>query len=101
MKEKAMPDDALSKLLPWLFSIVFGAGAGWGASKAVNTNQSIRLGKIENWQEEKGMTKEFHCVKCSAAQKDNLLETERIVNTAVEKLGDRILDRIDKFHGAK
>lgn len=91
-------ESVWGRLVPWVMSMVFGAGAALGTSKVMSVNQEKRLKDLEDWQEEKGMTKEFHCAKCRAAQSESELATERIVQKAVGEMGDKILARIDRFH---
>lgn len=88
----------LSRIGPWVASVVFGVGAGIGGAKSVISGHEKRITAVEDWCRTEGMTKELHCAKLQKAQSDNALSTERIINAANEKLAEKILTEIKGVH---
>ena len=87
-----------NRFLPWIGSVVFGAGAGIGGAKITLASHGRRIQDLENWTKNDGLTEKIHGFQCSKAQSDNALATERIINQACEKMSEKILDEVRSLH---
>ena len=91
-------EQFLSKAWPWVLSTIFGMGAGIGSARVIAKNQEDRIQKVEKVLSSNMLTRNEHTLLCAKIHAETALQNKIIIDEALERLGDRLMEKIEKLH---